>query len=69
MKQTTVYVLELSFLKPVKLCKKQPPTIIYQGVKVIGRTIPEDGPLLPMVEKPSVETRIEETDFTTEYRG
>ena len=44
------------------------PTIIYQGAKVIGRTLPEDGPLSPIVEKPSVEIRIEETDFTTEYR-
>ena len=51
-----------------EIVQEATPTIIYQGVKVIGRTIPEDGPLSPIVEKPSVETRIEETDFTTEYR-
>ena len=52
-----------------EIVQEATPTIIYQGVKVIGRTTPEDGPLSPMVEKPSVEIRIEETDFTTEYRN
>ena len=51
-----------------EIVQEATPTIIYQGAKVIGRTLPEDGPLSPIVEKPSVEIRIEETDFTTEYR-
>ncbi|WP_049551503.1 G5 domain-containing protein, partial [Streptococcus pseudopneumoniae] len=52
-----------------EIVQEATPTIIYQGAKVIGRTLPEDGPLSPIVETPSVETRIEETDFTTEYRN